>query len=130
MDNFQNKIDGFNTAGLKISLDLKCHGAISTTICIYLQGDLDNENSPALKELLAQIFDEPEIPSKIILDCSRLTYASSTGIGSFVFFLMECKKRNVQLFLSRVPGKVKDIFNLLGFDSYFTFIDSLEEIKE
>lgn len=93
-----------------------------------MQGELDNENSPELKDLLAHIFDESELPSKIILECSGLTYVSSTGIGAIVFFLMECKKQNVQLFLAGVPVKVKDIFSLLGFDSYFTFIESPKDI--
>ncbi|MFP4268193.1 MAG: STAS domain-containing protein [Spirochaetaceae bacterium] len=128
IDAFKKKIDNFNASGLKISLDLKCHGTISSTICISMQGELDNENSPELKDLLAHIFDESELPSKIILECSGLTYVSSTGIGAIVFFLMECKKQNVQLFLAGVPVKVKDIFSLLGFDSYFTFIESPKDI--
>ena len=65
--------------------------------------------------------------TKVIFDCSKLTYVSSTGIGTFTVFLKSIKEKNGTIVLTSLQQKVLEIFQLLGFSKFFTIIDTLDE---
>ena len=52
---------------------------------IELIGDLDIYNNKKFKEKLADIYEE--LDKDLVVDCSRLEYIDSTGLGSFISLL-------------------------------------------
>ncbi len=84
-----------------------------------IDGQLETSNSPHFLETMQKEL-ENGIIEKMILDLTSLTYVSSTGIGTFTTLLISCKNKGVCLILKNMSPKVKSIFDLLGFSSFFT----------
>lgn len=63
---------------------------------------------------------------QIIFNCAHLDYVSSTGIGSFTAFLKAVKGKGGDIVLLSLQPKVYEVFQLLGFATFFTIHDSLE----
>lgn len=80
---------------------------------VVIAGRLDAAQSPAAQAFL----DKVEGP--VTLDCSKLEYISSSGLG----VLLKTQKRllaaNGSLRLSGVGRHVRDIFQYSGFDRIF-----------
>ncbi len=89
----------------------------STLLC-RVSGQLETSNSPGFLDTVKDELGRQGI-KKMVLELSGLTYVSSTGIGSFTTLLIECKKKGVSLVLKNISEKVKSVFDLLGFTSFF-----------
>jgi len=92
-------------------------------LTLFLNGDLDTQNSHDFIRFFDSVDQLEEAPRRIILDCKNLHYVSSTGVGSFTSILVKCRQRRIDLYLSRVPAKVSDVLSLLGFSRYFPILD-------
>ena len=96
----------------------------SNAIVLKLDGLIDTYNSSDLqKEVLNTISSYTEI----IFDCSKLTYVSSTGVGTFTVFLKATKGNNGTIILADLQPKVLEVFQLLGFSKFFTIVDTVED---
>lgn len=96
----------------------------SEAIILKLDGLIDTYNSSDLQK---EVLDIISSYSKIVFDCSKLTYVSSTGVGTFMVFLKSVKEKNGTIVLANLQQKVMEIFQLLGFSKFFTVTDSLDE---
>jgi anti-sigma B factor antagonist len=80
---------------------------------VVIIGRLDAAQSPAAQQFLDRV------EGTITLDCSRLEYISSAGLG----VLLKTQKRllasNGKLRLSGVNRHLQDIFGYSGFDQLF-----------
>jgi anti-anti-sigma factor len=93
------------------------------TLIIVIEGQLVTDNSPEVVTQLQKIFEMDPLPSRLVVDLRDLRYASSTGIGAIARLLVECNTRLIPLDLANIPANVKSIFDLLGFSSFFSFIE-------
>ncbi len=91
---------------------------------VYLEGFIDSMNSPPILSLFSKIIIENKGLKNITLNFLKLTYISSTGIGLLTSLLMDCRKRNIDLTLTDVNGKILDVINVLGFGAFFTIENS------
>lgn len=96
----------------------------SEAVILELDGLIDTYNSSDLQK---EVLDIISSYSKIVFDCSKLTYVSSTGVGTFMVFLKSVKEKNGTIVLANLQQKVMEIFQLLGFSKFFTVTDSLDE---
>lgn len=117
-------VESFNEKFLQISI-AESKTIYRDTLVLYLEGILDTENSGDFASVINECIANNLYGkySKLVLDCNGITYVSSTGIGGFVNILVTCTHNDITLCLSRVPSRISDIMDLLGFSSYFTFID-------
>jgi anti-sigma B factor antagonist len=80
---------------------------------VVIAGRLDAAQSPAAQDFL------DKVQGKVTMDCSRLEYISSAGLG----VLLKTQKRLMAsggtLRLSGVNRHLKDIFVYSGFDKIF-----------
>jgi anti-sigma B factor antagonist len=80
---------------------------------VVISGRLDASQSPAAQAFL------DKVQGKVTMDCSRLEYISSAGLG----VLLKTQKRLMAsggtLRLSGVNRHLKDIFVYSGFDKIF-----------
>ena len=67
---------------------------------------------------------------KVILDLSGINYVSSTGIGSFTRLIKVVKPKGGDIVFINTVSKVLDVFQLLGFTSFFIFLDDLSSAVE
>lgn len=81
------------------------------TMTMELEGWLDVASSPLLEDAIGKI---PSEITKLILDCSKLEYISSSGLRTF---LTAHKKMSVKdgLVLTGVNSDVRDVLDMSGF---------------
>ncbi len=58
---------------------------------------------------------------KIILDCSRLDYISSAGLGVLIGHIEEIREKGGDLVICCTSSRVYQIFDLLGFTKIYRF---------
>lgn len=64
----------------------------------------------------------------IVLDCSRLTFINSTGLGNMATLFSKLQKMEGQLILYKPVGGVRETLELSGFDTLMKLFDSREEL--
>ncbi len=94
-------------------------------LLIECHGVVDNYNTKFFKQKVDMCFNARYI--KLIFDCGGIDYMSSTGIGAFVDFLKTAKNKNGNISIINMKPKVFEVFQLLGFSTFFNFDDSFEE---
>ncbi len=90
------------------------------TLMCSVQGNLETSNSSGFLETLEKELEGKPV-KKMILELAELYYVSSTGIGSFTTLLISCRNKGAELILRNMNHKVKSVFDLLGFSSFFVF---------
>ena len=101
-----------------VELSFKQEEQQGILVC-QVSGQLETDNSPGFLNEVKSNLGLPGI-NTLVMDLTGLTYVSSTGIGSFTTLLIECKNREISLVLKHMNEKVKSVFDLLGFSSFFT----------
>lgn len=102
-----------------------------------LDGYLDTYNSPPFQEFMHKLIEKDQY-RYIIVDCSKLSYISSTGIGAFNAISKMIEIHQGNLLMVKVVPKVNEVLTLLGFSNSLkiekdveTAVDYLEShIKE
>jgi anti-sigma B factor antagonist len=97
-------------------------------LCIItVDGDLDASSSILLDQAIADAVAGKE--NNIVIDCSRLSYISSAGLGVFMSYLQEFQDKHISLILFGLNEKVLNVFKILGLDQLLTIVESKEEAK-
>jgi anti-anti-sigma factor len=86
---------------------------------IGLSGSIDMRFAKDLQAFLILVIDHMETDMKLVCDMRKVDYICSMGVGTFVNVLVNAKKRNITFLLKDMQPKVKGIFELLGFLSFF-----------
>jgi len=120
-----NIIDGFDDVkndNLKITLSSK-----NDILIAILNGMIDTYNSDFFVKKIEMIKKTDYI--KMVIDLSGISYISSTGMGALIQILKMFSSFTPvgKLFLSGITPKVMEVFNLLGFSSFFKTFDTIDE---
>jgi anti-sigma B factor antagonist len=99
------------------------------TMVILLDGSLDTHNSTHFADILTKTIDNYGKAENMVIDLGKLTYISSTGIGSFHMIFTHLKQKNIELYFMNINDKVNSVLHLLGFSGFFNIINSLQEIN-
>lgn len=95
---------------------------------IRLDGAVDAHTAPQFEEAVQNVIDEGQ--NKIVVDCEKLTYISSAGLGVFMGFVEEVREAGGDIKICGLSEKVKQPFEILGFESLFHFCPDVESAKE
>jgi anti-sigma B factor antagonist len=87
---------------------------------LHLDGFLDAYTSPALENAIQHEVDEGR--ARIVVECSRLTYISSAGLGVFMGFIEDIRSRGGDLKLCGLSTKVRQIFEIVGFHTIYDMV--------
>jgi anti-sigma B factor antagonist len=90
---------------------------------ISLEGYLDAHTAPQFEEKLQAEIEEGR--TRIIVDCAKLTYISSAGLGVFMSFIEEIREQGGDIKICGLAPKVRHTFEILGFQDIF---DLLEDV--
>jgi anti-sigma B factor antagonist len=91
---------------------------------VALEGHVDAHTAPRFEKVI-----EAEVAAgrrQIVVDCSRLTYISSAGLGVFMSFIEEIRSEGGDIKICGAIPKVQATFEVLGFPEIFDLLPDLE----
>lgn len=94
---------------------------------ITIEGEIDASSSIELDEALSAAMDES---SKVLVDCSQLSYISSAGLGVFMSYIQETQQNEIQFVLFGMQEKVKSVFGILGLDQIINIKETKTKAEE
>ena len=106
----------------EVRIDRERHGSVDV---FRLTGSLDMYSLPSLVALLQDRFDEGHYC--VVLDCGRLDYVGSAGLGAFIGFSTHAREHNGDFKLLNVPERIFKIISLLGFTKVLHIYSSEQE---
>jgi len=91
---------------------------IDDTVVLKLMGLVDSATSHYLESKLAQLIEDEKV--KLVIDLNDVDYISSAGWGIFVCEIKGVRERDGDIKLAGMLPDVRDVFELLEFDTLLT----------
>lgn len=91
---------------------------------ITLEGFVDAHTAPNFESAVQTEIDAGR--TKLIVDCAKLNYISSAGLGVFMSFIEEVRERGGDIKISGLVPKVRHTFEILGFQDIFEMLDDTD----
>ncbi|GAB4489971.1 MAG: STAS domain-containing protein [Raineya sp.] len=91
---------------------------------IHIEGDLDASSSIMLDTAMYEAINKPE--RAILVNCEKLNYISSAGLGVFMSHLSDLEEKNIFFALYGMNEKVKNVFEILGLEQLIKHFSSKE----
>lgn len=88
---------------------------------ITLEGFVDAHTAPQFENAVQAEIDAGR--NRIIVNCAKLNYISSAGLGVFMTFVEEVRERGGDIKICGLIPKVKHTFEILGFQDIFEMPD-------
>ncbi|MEM1207995.1 MAG: STAS domain-containing protein [Planctomycetota bacterium] len=96
-------------------------------LVVNLDGGIDSTTAKELNEALTKMVDTGF--DRIVVDCSKLNYISSLGIGTLVTLHRRLKKRGGDVKLACLYGTVWDVFKISKLDLIFNIFDDVSRAR-
>ena len=90
---------------------------------LALEGYLDAHTAPQFEKAVEEEFEAGRL--RIIVDCGKLTYISSAGLGVFMSFVEEIREAGGDIKIAGLTPKVYQVFEILGFPALFDIVDDV-----
>lgn len=87
---------------------------------LALDGFLDAHTAPQFEKAIESELEAGH--AQLIVDCSKLTYISSAGLGVFMGFIEEIRERNGDIKICGLTPKVEQVFDILGFPALYDIV--------
>jgi anti-sigma B factor antagonist len=88
---------------------------------VAIEGFVDAHTAPQFEDAIQKAVDAGRI--RIVVDCEKLTYISSAGLGVFMSFIEEVRDQGGDIKICGLAPKVKHTFDILGFQDIFEMLD-------
>lgn len=88
---------------------------------ITVEGFLDAHTAPEFEQAIQSELDAGRY--RIIVDCEKLNYISSAGLGVFMSFIEEVREQGGDIKICGLTPKVKHTFEILGFQDLYDLLD-------
>ena len=88
---------------------------------VAVEGFLDAHTAPQFEKAIQEEIDAGR--NRIVVDCEKLTYISSAGLGVFMSFVEEVREGGGDIKISGLTPKVRGVFEMLGFQEIFDLVD-------
>ncbi|HQR36551.1 MAG TPA: STAS domain-containing protein [Blastocatellia bacterium] len=107
--------------------------AIQTSIedglaIITLEGFVDAHTAPQFESAVQSEIDAGRI--NLIVNCEKLSYISSAGLGVFMSFVEEVRDHGGDIKICGLVPKVKHTFEILGFQDIFEMLEDQSAAKQ
>ena len=93
-------------------------------LILSIDGEIDASSSIHLDNELSTAINDNK---KILIDCSKLDYISSAGLGVFMSYINDMEERHIKMILFGMSNKVKNVFQILGLDQLLKIVETSEE---
>ncbi|MDX2031349.1 MAG: STAS domain-containing protein [Blastocatellia bacterium] len=88
---------------------------------ISLDGFVDAHTAPQFENAIQSEIDAGR--NRILVNCEKLNYISSAGLGVFMSFIEEVREQGGDIKICGLVPKVKHTFEILGFQDIFDMLD-------
>lgn len=88
---------------------------------VALEGFVDAHTAPQFEDAVQKAVNSGSV--RIVVDCEKLNYISSAGLGVFMSFIEEVRDRGGDIKICGLTPKVKHTFEILGFQDIFEMLD-------
>jgi len=88
---------------------------------VALEGFVDAHTAPQFEDAIQKAVDSGTV--RIVVDCEKLNYISSAGLGVFMSFIEEVRDRGGDIKICGLTPKVRHTFEILGFQDIFEMLD-------
>ncbi len=92
---------------------------------ISVEGFLDAHTAPKFESAIQSEIDAGR--TRIIVDCAKLTYISSAGLGVFMGFIEEVREQDGDIKICGLTPKVRQVFEMLGFESVYDLCPDVDD---
>ena len=92
-------------------------------LILALDGYLDAHTAPQFEKTIQDEFEAGH--KRLVVDCAKLTYISSAGLGVFMSFIEEIREAGGDIKLASIVPKVYQVFEVLGFPDLFEIFDNV-----
>lgn len=89
-------------------------------IVLSLEGYLDAHTAPVFENAVQAEIDAGH--KQLIVNCEKLTYISSAGLGVFMSFIEEIRENGGDIKICGATPKVLQVFEILGFPALFDLL--------
>jgi anti-anti-sigma factor len=113
---------------MKNSLSIETSLLDGDILVIVLDGSLNTATSDQFNHAIQVHLDQGR--TKIIIDCRRVEYISSFGIGSLVALQARLRKKGGEAKLAGLFGPVADVIRLVGLDKLLGIYLDTEYARE
>jgi len=107
-------------------MDIKFSTTDGKTIFSII-GRLDTSNYELASEKINARINAGE--KELIADLANMDYISSSGLRVFLSVLKKLKAEGGSIILCCIQPKIKEVFEISGFNTLFTITDNIEEAK-
>ena len=90
---------------------------------LALEGYLDAHTAPDFEKVVQTEYEAGRV--RLLVECSRLTYISSAGLGVFMSFIEEIREAGGDIKICGLAPKVFQVFDILGFSALFDILPDL-----
>ena len=90
---------------------------------LALEGYLDAHTAPEFEKAVQTEFEAGRL--RLLIECSRLSYISSAGLGVFMSFIEEIRDAGGDIKICGLAPKVFQVFEILGFAALFDIVPDL-----
>jgi anti-sigma B factor antagonist len=90
---------------------------------LHLDGFLDAHTAPAFEQAIQAELDAGH--PRLVIDATNLTYISSAGLGVLISFISQIRQQGGDLKISALKPRVRQIFEILGFQTIYDVVDSV-----
>jgi len=97
------------------------HKQIEHLDVLELNGELDAHTAAQLEESLQNLLNKNK--HHIIVNCTRLEYISSAGLGVFMAYIEDVRGLGGDIKLTNMNPRVYNVFDLLGFPTLYDIMD-------
>ncbi|MGJ3241211.1 MAG: STAS domain-containing protein [Anaerolineae bacterium] len=95
-------------------------------VVVVPAGDINSATASTFGDYLTMAIEQAPT-ARVILDMSGVYYMSSAGLRDIVSGLKQTKKRGGDLCLAGIQGRLKPVFEMVGFDSLSRFYPTVED---
>ncbi len=92
---------------------------------VKVKGQLDAHTFPTLQQKLESILEEQD--PRMVLDCEKLDYISSAGLGVLKKMVREFRGKGGDIRLAGLSEKIDNVMNLLGFSQVIRVYKGIDE---
>ena len=98
---------------------------INKVSVLDVSGELDAHTASQLENSLKALIEEQQF--RIIVNCARLEYIASAGLGVFMAYIEDVRSLGGDIKLSNMNERVYNVFDLLGFPTLYDILDDESE---
>jgi anti-anti-sigma factor len=94
-------------------------------VIVSLSGRMDAVSAPDFDKTVANLIADGQ--HNIIVNLSDVDYISSAGLRSILVTARQLKEKQGKILLAGLKNSVKDVFQMSGFYSIFSILESVED---